>query len=184
MYNSVIVRFLVKVWDTLVFYYEESLVKKIGGSIRSLISRLGEGSVLKSIFTSDSDLMENTLFYRVYTSIVDWINRVLTKINQAIKKLQKTSVVSDSLNNLFKDYLEIIKTFSIFIMFFGLGIILNSFIRGMGMSFSVVASIVLILISILVLSLGERVLDILENSWTIGFLVNLFRVEEGGDQWW
>lgn len=184
MYNSVVVRFLVRIWEALVFYYDKSLVKRIGQAIGGFFSRISRGSVIKSIFTDDLDILENTIFYRIYGGAVDLYNRLAEKINKNTGRAQETSEVSQALGGLFKDNLELVKTFSIFAVFFGLGLVVNSLARGLVLSVSNIGALVLIALGLIVLSLGEKNIEIFNNSWTVNLVLDMFRVEEGGDQWW
>lgn len=184
MYNSVLVRFLMKIWNTLESWYENSLVNKIGNSISKFFKTISKGSVAKEIFTEDVDIIENTLFYRIYSKLVDIYNNIFKKMNDGLKPAKENSIYSKTVNGLFKNNLELIKTFSIFFMFFGIGIIINSFIRGIFLSGAVIGSIILILLGLFILYLDELVIVILENSWFVNFIINIFKVEEGGDQWW
>ena len=184
MYNSVIIRFLVKIWDILVFCYEKSLVKRIGSSIGKLLSKLSKASIFKSLFTEDLNIIENTFLYKVYENVIDFYNNISKKMNTGLKKIQRASITSGTLDKLFKDNLDLIKTFSIFFMFFGIGVIINSIVRGTILVGSILASVILIIMGLIVLQLGEKTLVILNNSWIVSFVLNMFRVEEGGDQWW
>lgn len=184
MYNSVLVRFLVKIWKTLESWYETSLVKRISSSIKNFFRKLSYGSVIKSIFKKDLDIIENTWFYKLYSKFIDFYNGMFEKGNKNLKEVKKGSIYSRTMDGLFKNNLELIKTFSIFFMFFGVGVIINSFVRGIFLSGSVIGSLVLILLAIIILNLDEKVIDILENSWLVDFTVRIFKVEEGGDQWW
>ncbi len=184
MYNSVIVRFLMKIWNALVSWYENSLVKKLGNTIKNILGKLTHGSVFTSIFSDDLDIMENTFIYKVYGRIIDFINKIFGKINNGLKPAKEKSIYINTMDSLFKNYIELIKSFTVFILFFAIGVIVNSFIRGIFLSGAVIGSIVLIVLGLIILYLDNRIGDIIENSWVINFVFSIFKVEEGGDQWW
>ncbi len=91
MYNSVVVRSLVRLWSFFSGFYEQSLVKKLADLIGSFIRLLFKGSVVKEIFISGKSLIDRSLFYRIYTWLIGFANRILKAINVTIKKWEKGS---------------------------------------------------------------------------------------------
>lgn len=92
MYNSVVVRSLVRLWSFFSGYYEGSLVKKVADSIGGFLRYLFKGSVVKDIFTSGKSLIDHSFFYRIYSWIIDVANRILKNINLTIKKWETGSM--------------------------------------------------------------------------------------------
>lgn len=91
MYNSLVVRFLVKLWSFFSGFYDQSLVKKFADTIVRFLRFLFKGSELKEIFVSDKSLIDSSIFYRIYSGIIDLANKMLKSINLAIKRWEKGS---------------------------------------------------------------------------------------------
>lgn len=92
MYNSFIIRQLVRLWDFFSLYYEKSFTKKFADGIKNGTRFLFKGSVVKDIFVSDNSFIENTIFYRVYAYIIRLIDKGLKALNLYMKKIGKFSV--------------------------------------------------------------------------------------------
>lgn len=184
MYNSIIVGFLVKIWDLFVLGYEDSLVKKIVDGIKAFISFLFKGSIVKGIFTGDKRIILESKFYKVYSWILEKIDMVLNRLNKYIKKIGNNSIVYNNMFNLFKNEIEIIRTISIFFLFFGIGVIINNIRIGAFAGRSYIISIILILGSLIIINIGNNLNDILNSSCCYNFIKDLFSIDEGGDQWW
>ena len=173
MYNSLVVRFLVKIWNIFIWGYNNSFLKKIGDVIKKAITYLFFGSVI-----------EMSLFYKLYVKIVDTINKLIKHINKYTKRIGNNSIMYKSLSKLFKDNSEVTNTIFSFIMFFGIGIILNNVFRGLWSGRSYIIAILLILISLIVINLKDRYSEILKGSFVFGFVMSLFAIDEGGINWW
>ncbi len=184
MYNSLVVRFLVKIWNIFIWGYNNSFLKKIGDVIKKAITYLFFGSVIKNIFVSDKSIIEMSLFYKLYVKIVDTINKLIKHINKYTKRIGNNSIMYKSLSKLFKDNSEVTNTIFSFIMFFGIGIILNNVFRGLWSGRSYIIAILLILISLIVINLKDRYSEILKGSFVFGFVMSLFAIDEGGINWW
>lgn len=184
MYNSLVVRFLVKIWNAFIFGYNNSLIKKIADWIKKSITYLFFGSVTKDIFVSDKSIIEISLFYKIYVNIVDTISKLLKSINNYIKSIGNNSIMYKSLNKLFKDNDEVANTIFNFILFFGIGIVLNNVLRGLWSGRSYVVALALIIVSIIGIMLKDRYSEILKGSFIFRFVMSLFTIDEGGINWW
>lgn len=184
MYNSLVVRFLVRIWDLFMFGYDNSFIKKIADFIRKSITYLFFGSVTKDIFVSDKSIIEMSLFYKIYVKIVDTISKWIKSINSYIKSIGNNSIMYKSLGNLFKDNEEVANTIFSFVLFFGIGIIINNVLRGLWSGRSYIIAIVLIIMSISGIMLKDRYSEILKGSFVFRFVMSLFTIDEGGINWW
>lgn len=91
MYNSVVVRSLVRLWSFFSGFYQQSFVKKVADSIVRFFVFLFNGSEVEEIFVSEKSLIEPSVFYRIYSWIVDLANKILKTINFTIKRWEKGS---------------------------------------------------------------------------------------------
>ena len=184
MYNSLVVRFLVKIWNAFIFGYNNSFVKKLADWIKRSVTYLFFGSVTKDIFVSDKSIIEMSLFYKIYVKIIDTISKLIKDINTYIKNVGNNSIMYKSLSNLFKDNQEVGNTIFSFILFFGIGIILNNVLRGLWSGRSYIVAITLIIVSIIGIMLKDRYSEILKGSFVFRFIMSIFDVDEGGINWW
>lgn len=184
MYNSLVVRFLVRIWDSFIFGYDNSFIKKIADMIKKTVTYLFFGSVIKDIFVSDKSIIEISLFYKIYVKIVDTINKLIRSINNYTKKIGNNSIMYKSLSKLFKDNSEVANTIFNFILFFGVGIIINNVLRGLWSGKSYIVAVALIIMSIIGILLKNKYSEILKGSFAFRFVIGLFAIDEGGANWW
>lgn len=184
MYNSLVVRYLVKIWNAIIFGYNNSLIKKIADWIKKSIAYLFFGSITKDIFVSDKSIIEMSLFYKIYVKIVDTISKLLKSINDYIKSIGNNSIMYKSLSKLFKDNDQVANTIFSFIFFFGIGIVLNNVLRGLWSGRSYIVALALIIVSIIGIMLKDRYSEILKGSFVFRFVMSLFTIDEGGINWW
>ncbi len=184
MYNSLVVRFLVKIWDSFIYGYNSSLIKKIADMIKKAVTYLFFGSVTKDIFVSDKSIIEMSLFYKIYVKIVDIISKWIKILNKYIKGIANNSIIYKSSNSLFKDDIEVANTIFSFFLFFGIGIIFNNVLRGLWSGRSYLVATVLVIISIIGMLMKNRYSEILKGSFVFQFIMSLFSIDEGGINWW
>lgn len=184
MYNSLVIRFLVKIWNWIIFRYNNSFVKKIAIGIRKAVSYLFFGSVTKEVFISDNRIIEMSLFYKIYVKIIDTISKWIKALNDYIKSVGNNSIIYKTLRKLFKDDIEVANTIFAFILFFGMGILLNNLLRGLWSGRSYIVAFTLIIVSLIGISLKDKYSEILKGSFVFRFIMGLFAIDEGGINWW
>lgn len=183
MYNSLVIRFLVKIWHTFVFGYNNSLVKRIAEWIKKSVTYVFFGSVTKDIFVSDKSIIEMSVFYKIYVKIVDTISKWLESINNYIKRIGNNSIMYKTLSNLFKDNNEVANTIFSFVLFFGIGIIINNVLRGLWSGRSYIIAFTFIIVSLIGMTLKDRYSEILKGSFVFKFIMGLFSIDEGEINW-
>lgn len=109
MYNSVVVRSLVRLWSFFSGFYQQSFVKKVADSIVRFFVFLFNGSEVEEIFVSEKSLIEPSVFYRIYSWIVDLANKILKTINFTIKRWEKGS-------SLFSVMMGVNRAFNMFVV--------------------------------------------------------------------
>lgn len=184
MYNSIIVSFFVRLWKFIEREYEKSFIKKMIDSIKKIFSYIGQSSYFKRIFTSSNSLIEKSFVYHIYKLILKLLNKILNLIRRFIGENSYYSIAYRNINNLFKTKVEVIRTFSVFILSFGLGIGINNILRGYTSGKSYIVAIMLVIASLIALSIKENYKKVLGNSWFYSVIVGLFAIDEGGDNWW
>lgn len=184
MYNSFIIRFSMKIWDIFVLGYEDSLVKKIVDGIIACTSYLFKGSIVKDMFIEDKQMISKGSFYKVSSWILEKASLLLRSLNNYIKKIGNSSVIYKSIYNLFEDEIEIIRTISIFFLFFGIGVFVNSLRIGDFNIGHYLFSTILIFGSLIIIFMAKNLKDILYNSHSYNFIKDLLTIDEEGEQWW
>lgn len=184
MYNSLLVSMFVKIWFAILRGYESSFIKKIVDLIKRTTSYLVNGSILVSIFTNQESLIEKSIFYRIYVKVTDFITLTFKNINKYINKIGKYSLIYKSISDLFSTEIEVLRSFFMFIFFFGIGIIGNNIARGLFSGKSYVIAMVLVIGALIGLVIKEDYKEILASSLVYRFVAGIFTIDEGGGNWW
>lgn len=184
MYNSLVISISVKVWEAILHGYQGSIIKKMADLIKRLIDYLVNGSIFIGSFTSNKSWIEESLFYGLIVKTMDLITVVFKRINKYIKRVGKGSFTYNSINNLFCTDIDVLRSFFVFIFFFGIGLIGNNIIRGYFSGKSYIVAMVLTIGSLIGLRLKENYKEILGSSWFYGFIISIFTIDEGGGNWW
>lgn len=184
MYNSMVVAFLVKVWTILVDGYKTSFLRKIIDRFTSFIKFLFKGSILLSFFVDKKPYLNNSYLYKVYKTFMDFIFRIIRKVNAFFKNIRANSLVSSSIDKNFETEFTIFKAFNVFILSFSIGLFLLSFLMDSIGSRAHKASILLAILAALGLVLGDKIISYSLDSRIYKWVVSIWTVDEGGDQWW
>lgn len=183
MYNSLFVSLIVKIYRFIVCQYDKSLLKKIINFFGEKLSYLSNGSRFKNIFKSQDYLIEKSLIYSLYSKFMKSLNKTIDKLRALIKRISRSSLVYKSIKSLFKTKTEVLRTFFVFTLSFGLGLLINNIIRGHYSGRSYLVAIIAIVASIIGISLRENYKQILKESWFYRFIYSVFSIEEGTNSW-
>lgn len=184
MYNSLVVRTLAKIWGVFTLNYEVSLVKRFVDIKTRILGLIFKGSFVKAIFVSENRIIDNSIFYRIYCSLVDFVSNILKSFNSYFKTIGKHSLVLKNTTDLFRGDKEFIKTVLVFALSFGVGIIGINIVKGYFSGSSYLVAISLIIFSIIGLYFRNNYISILNNSSITSFIKGIFTIDEGGDKWW
>lgn len=184
MYNSVFVGLLAKIWRVLTESYQYSLLRKFNHFIGTIIKRISEGSNVVRLFTSSRSLIEESLLYDIYSRIVHGINELFISLRKGIEKNNPGSIIYNTVYDLFKDEVHLQRTFYVFFISFGAGIITNNLMRGFFAGKSYLVALALISLSIIGLNAKQDYSTILKGSHFCSFMKSIFTIDEGVDQWW
>lgn len=102
MYNSIVVRSLVRLWNFFALFYDESFLKRCVEAIKRFWMYISRGSAVKEFFISRNSLIDKTIFYRIYSLIIDIINKVLIAINAFFHRLKKASYFCRSIKFIYE----------------------------------------------------------------------------------
>lgn len=184
MYNSMIVSVFAKIWILIILGYKESILKKAVDQIHRGMMFLFNGSVVIGFFTSSRSLIQESLVFHLISKTTDLISLVFKYINSYIKKNKQSSIIYLNAKKLFYNDVERLRSFFVFLFFFGIGIILNNIIRGFYSGKSYIIAAVLTIGSLMGLALKDNYKEILDGSWTYKFVESIFTIDEGGGNWW
>lgn len=184
MYNSIIISVLAKIWILIICGYKESILKKAVDQIQKIIKFLFNGSFVLGFFTSSRSLIRESFVFHLISKTVDFISLMFKYINRYINKIKQSSVIYLNCKRLFYNEIEILRSFFVFLFFFGIGIILNNIIRGYFSGRSYIIAAAFTISSLVGLALKENYKVVLNSSWTYRFVESIFTIDEGGGNWW
>jgi hypothetical protein len=184
MYNSVVVNILGDIWRVLAESYQYSFLKKINHFVGSGIRKTSKGSNVVRLFTSNRSLIEESFLYGIYCKAIDVINKIFIKLRRGINKNNPGSIIYNTVYSLFQSEVQVQRTFYVFFISFGIGIILNNVIRGFFAGKSYIVALALIFVSIVGLKAKEDYKEILRGSHFCAFMRSIFTIDEGVNQWW
>ncbi len=184
MYNSFIVRIFVGAGNAFTLAYKGSILKILVDAFKRCISYLTNGSVFISILTKNFVFIEKSIFYRLFSSILAFVSNIFKSINKYFKRIGQGSIVYSNTSKLFNSKIALIRSITVFVSFFAIGIVVNNLLRGAFSGRSYIISFGLIILSVIVIGLGEDLEKLLSNSFVYRFITDLFIIDEGGDQWW
>ena len=185
MYNSLTLRIFFRVYNTFALAYEKSFLKSMVDAFSKWILYLANGSILIGIFTKNLILIDRSLFYGLYSKIVDFGTNILKRLNNLFKKLGSESILYKNTSKLFGTSIDLIRSLAVFLLFFAIGVIVNNLIQGAFSGRSYIISLGIIVVTVMAIALGEGLEQLLNNSFVYRFIMDLFIIDdEGGDQWW
>ena len=101
MYNSILIGGLVKLWNIFSSSYDHSFLKKIVDKIKNFSSYLFQYSIIRSIFVSKDSLIYKSVFYRGFSKIVLFVDKILHRIHKFFMSKTNDSLIYKNINILF-----------------------------------------------------------------------------------
>lgn len=185
MYNSIVVSIFSKIWQLFVDSYNGSILQKVCSSIGRFFKYLCKGSEVKRVVFSENNILGNSIFYKVYKSLMNILDSIIKFFNNLFKKLTNGSLFGNIIRDNFADNERAISTLFVFTFFLGIGLVVFGFVYKSFSKTLGLASLILMLISIIVVYFEGSYKTIFENSIFGRFVKGLFEVdEEGGEHWW
>lgn len=181
MYNSLFVSLIVKIYRFIIYQYDKSLLKRAVDSFNKGLLYLSKGSRFKSIFVSETSLIEKGFIYSLYNKFMSTLNKAIDRLRGYIKKSGEDSLVYKNIESLFGTKTEVLRTFFVFMLSFGLALLINNIIRGHYSGRSYLVALVAIIVSIIGISLRENYKLIIRDSLAYRFISSIFSIEEGAN---
>lgn len=182
MYNSFVVALIMRVVRAVQDIYKNSYIKRFIGILKKHFRKLTEGSVFLEILNRDGIMFKNSYTYKLigkFFGLFDWI---LKGFHGLTLKLTKGSRFSEGLGDYSRDITSGLGFVYDLLFFTGLVFLLGGLV-----GFSLVSptiSIVLIAVSLIGKVLNGSELIIIKNSAVANFVLDLFRLDKEGDEWW
>lgn len=179
MHGSIVVSMLIKISHKLKRAYEYSLLKKILIKIVEAFKYLGKGSFFLKVFVDESNAFEESLFYKTYCKVLDFVYEMVEKFRIIVNKGKKGSVIDEMVSKLFKDKKEVRNTFYLFFLFFGLTILTLNLFKGEISARNIIISFSIIIVSLAGIFIKNNYEEAFDGSIVFKFIKNIFSVDEG-----
>ncbi|WP_427340334.1 hypothetical protein [Caloranaerobacter sp. DY30410] len=180
MSNSFVLNMLHRIWDNICIFYDNSCLKAINCRIGNYFKFLSNGSVVIHFFTNEKSLFQSSLFYKVYTHLIDKLMCIFYCSRKVVKKYKDNSFLYKAVSSLFQNEQEGFYSVSIFIITFSLVTITINIIRG-GVIISNLLLLILLIIGIFMFKTRKYFADIIRNSFFVNIIRNLFMIDDGGE---
>ena len=184
MYNSKLVGFLSGIGRFAGKQYRLSILHKGVNWWMSIFNRYSKGSFFMGIFMKSKSNIETSLFFKMYLSIIDLINKFINMIRKFIRLSGKESVVYNLIYENFKDFHSLMVSLSIFLFSIGIGVLGIGLIKAEAIVLSTGVGVILILMSIVLFLNSNNFKEIIQTSLTFRFINDIFSIDKGGEQWW
>lgn len=182
MYNSFVVALIMKVVKAVQKIYRKSYIRKIVYYIKTQLTKMAKGSVVLQLLLRDGVVFTNSITYRIISGFFGLLNLFFKKLFSINEKITLGSKFSDGL----KEYSKDISTGLLFMYhllgFTGAVLIIS---RLIGYSFiSPVIGIIMLAIGIFGLLINGHEIAAIENSLVANYILDIFRLDKDGENWW
>lgn len=182
MYNSIFIGLLMRITRTVQRIYSFSFLHKILFKFKTAVKRLYFNSKLSQFNKNIEEVFRDTKIYFVVGKIWNFIDWILNGLNSVLTKISNGSEIADELgyytSNVEKG-LKLVYLSSIsvaLILFIG---------RLIGFaSVSIKINVAFFIIGIVGLLINGREKAAVNNSKVMSFIIGIFELDEGGENWW
>lgn len=182
MYNSFTMSLLLKTSKAVNKIYKHSLISKLFSSIKKRFNRTYLNSNFYIFNKNIKTVFKESFLFKIVNYIFYFLDTILNSLYNFRKRLTKGSKISEGFRFYTLDEISGLR------LFYEVFILLGIFIL-MGNIFGVslippVGSILLIIIGAIGILINGRELDIIFGSTVFNFFYDLFKLDEGGENWW
>lgn len=179
--NSIIISISIRIWTKLKIAYKYSLFKRVINKIGEVFKYLSKGSLFINFFTSNRELINKSIFYKIYCKFIDLMYSTIEKMRKVVNKGKEGSIIYRTFSKLFKNRKQIHISFHIFFLFFGFTILLINLGKKFVFTKEVLISLLVIFISLIGLSIRNIYEKVLQGSIILQGLKSTFTIDEEGD---
>lgn len=182
MYNSVTISLLSKTGREVNRIYKNSLICKVVTTIGNNFSRAYLNSRFYNINNSIKNIFLSSFVYKIVFYIFGLLDWIFNGLFDLRKKITKGSKVSQGLEFYSKDEISGLRLFYETFILLGIFILIGNLFGRMSMP--LIGSVLLIVIGLLGLLINGREISTLKDSVVFNFFFDLFKLDEGGENWW
>lgn len=179
--NSIAISILVKVWTDLKRSYKNSLFRKALNRVAEGFNHLSKGSLFISFFTSNIEVIEKSLFYKIYCSFINLMFSTVENIRKIVNKAKSGSIINTTISKLFENKKQVYISFYVFFLFLGLTILLINFGKGLVFTRETIILIAIVFISLTSLGIKDIYGEVLQESIIFKAIKSIFIIDEEGD---
>jgi len=184
MYNSYTVNGLSKIWNIINEFYEYSVLKEVIKAIVCVFQRISRGSHVISFFTNNDSLIEKSGIYSIYKKIIFCIESIFCKLRGLVAKYKQKSLINSTVDSTFGSVERTIETISLFAITFSIVNIALDMLFNEFLTYENIALLIIIFISVITYRYRANIKDMVLNSFIIKLVIDVFTIDNGGDQWW
>lgn len=182
MYNSILIGLLMRITRAVQRMYSYSFLHKILFKFKTAVRRLYFNSQLSQFNKNIEEVFRDTKIYFVVGKIWDFIDWILNGLNSALTKISKDSEVAEELVYYTSNIERGLKLVYLSSISVGIILLIGKFL-GFA-SISMKKNIVFFLIGIIGLLVNGREGVAVKNSKVMSFIIGIFELDEGGENWW
>ena len=182
MFDSYVLTLFYKAYYKLHELYLNSVLRKIELRFRSFIKRLSGGSTILKTITDDRSLIDHSLIYRGYSSLLKAFENIGKGSRNRVEKYSRDSFMFGSFKSLFSNKSETMKTISIFFMFFSAPLLIMTIVKN-GFNSEGIIFLVIALFSIVLFIASNGVSSAVRDSRVLSLIKSIFIIDEEANSW-
>lgn len=182
MYNSLVVALIMHVVRAVQSIYRKSFIRKIMFVLKTHIRRWIKGSVVLQILNRDGVIFKNSIVYGIIAKLFSLFDSLMRALHRFNIKLTEGSRVSEGLGDYSKDISSGLRFVYELLFFTGIVFLVMGF-TGFSNVSPVISAVLIIMGVIGYLIKGYEIVSI-ENSVAANFVLDLFRLDKEGENWW
>lgn len=182
MYNSIFIGLIMKITRSLQKMYKNSLIHRMFSTIDRYIRIIYRGSLINRINKNNEMVFKNSLVYIGVGKLFKIFDVVLDFLKDFVNKISTGSILTDDLKYYSRSISSGLRLFYKTFVILGVVLILGNLLghKGLPIGFSAI----LVILGILGIFLNGLEVIALKESSIINFFLDLFKEDEGGENWW
>lgn len=182
MYNSIFIGLIMKITRSIQKLYRGSFTHLLISKLDRFLRIVYRGSYLNKVNKESEELFKNSYIYKGIGLVFRLVDRFLNFIGDIVRKITKGSKISESLGFYSQSISSGLRLFYETLILLGVLLTLGR-LFGLG-SLPLYFNVLMILFGRVGIYLnGLEVIAIRESAF-INFFLELFKVDEGGENWW
>lgn len=181
MYNSIFLNILSYIGSNIQKLYRHSLLNRTLTSFNRIFNKAYEESLFCAFSRSIKPIFKNSFVYRLVNLIIRFFDFVISFLFNKRKKLTESSELANSLDLYSIDVRYGLRLF--YETFIILGFLLLAG-KLFGYGLSIYFSIGMILLGLFGIFISGKEFQIIKSSIVLNFILDIFRLDKGGESWW